>query len=457
MGRNNDNSETLWLVMARTCNLACDYCYQGGDHSAQRVHGLGLETLMSKAVLDKALPWAIEWTGHGRGNGRAEGLAKQLGSSPPPPPGGKLKVALYGGEPLLASPLIREIVPEWKAAFKAAGKEITFSATTNGTLLNESMRAFFKEQDVGILLSLDGPEERHNASRPKVGGGPSWADIDPVSILKWRGPRLEIAWQLDPRHYFEADDIDRMLALGFKNQNYNLNWLEPWPDEARLRLQDFAKRAARRMSEGKLASYWHGRYMRAGTEQRMTQPCGLATHMLALTPEGYLYPSQEMAFTAFEPERAKGTAEHYRVGDVGNDPVLDQEALTRVGQIQTKDMKPPPPYDCDDCVAKATSIGGCHCRYIGQKPDDPSYRYDVPVGYCQSMRAMITGLMQGYWVERKLTPPTEATPVQKVKGALARHIGAQQAVKPNSHQPKPAPAPGPSFERIPDVVHIKVG
>jgi sulfatase maturation enzyme AslB (radical SAM superfamily) len=403
-----DQSETLWWVLARTCNLACDYCYQGGNHSAQRVHSLGLKTLMSKAVLDQALPWAIEWTTR------------------------RLKISLYGGEPLLNWPLVRQAVPEWKEAFAAAGKEVTFGATTNGTLLKPEVREFFDAHDIGVLLSLDGPQERHDSSRPKVGGGPSWQDVDPVALLAWR-PHLEIAWQLDPRHYFDPDDIDRMLELGFKRQNYNLNWLEPWPAEARLRLMEFGKRAARRMAQGKLLSYWQGKYDKAGTGQRMQQPCGLGTRMLALTPEGLLYPSQEMAFTAFEPERAPGTAEHYCVGDVAKTPVLDAEALRRVGQIQTKDMRPPPPFDCSDCVAEAASIGGCHCRYIGQDGIDPANRYDVPEGYCQSQRAMITGMMQGFWVEKKLRPARLEPAAVPVK--LERRPIAQ----------------------IPDVVHIKVG
>jgi len=335
---------------------------------------------MSTSVADKALPWAIEWT------------QRELG------------INFYGGEPLLGWPLIRHVVPHWKDEFERAGKSVRFSITTNGSLLKQNVRDFFDMYQIGMLLSLDGPKELHDESRPMVGGAGSWDKINPEELLAWR-PNLETAWQLDPSKPWHEDDIDEMLELGFKRINFNLNWLVDWPEKDQLRLMRFGKRVARLVSQGKMMCNWKEKYEKAGiVDAKMEAPCGLGTHMLALTPEGYLYPSQEMAFTAFEEHRAAGTAEHYRVGDLKCDPVLDQVALDRVGGIKTRDMKPPPPYSCDDCVATSISIGGCHCRYIGQIPDDPSYRYDVPAGYCQSMRAFVTGLMQGFWIERDLRP-----------------------------------------------------
>jgi uncharacterized protein len=381
---------------------------------------------MPKSVLDKALPWALRWTDD------------------------ELGVTLYGGEPLLAWPLIRAAVPEWREAFRAAKKRVRFSATTNGALLRPEVRTFFDAHDVGLLLSLDGPKRCHDTSRVLRDGSGTWDMIDPPSVLRWR-PNVEIAWTLDPGGTWDEDAIDEMLALGFKIQNYNINWLVDWSEKDQLRLQRFFKRAARRMAQGKMKSYWQGKYEAAGMKDaKMERPCGLATGMLALTPEGYIYPSQEMAFTVFEPGRAAGTADYYRVGDVAKTPVLDPFALARVGILKTGDMKPKPEFSCEDCVAKAACIGSCHCRLVGSEgfdarggilpSEDPSRRTDVPRGYCQSLRSAMTGIIQGMWVERE-TGPRQRWEEKSV----------QPVVGPPCHTP---PSPPEKLQTIPEFMPL---
>jgi sulfatase maturation enzyme AslB (radical SAM superfamily) len=384
-------AKSLWWVTTRLCQLACPSCYQGADHAGARVDSLGLTRFMPKSVLDKALPWALQWAGD------------------------ELQITLYGGEPLLAWPLIRAAVPEWIAAFEAAGKKVRFSCTTNGALLRkQEIRDFFDRYKIGLLFSLDGTKRTHDTQRVLRDGSGTWDLIDPVSIIKWR-PETEIAWTLSAGMDFRPDDIDELLALGFKKQNYNINWLTDWSAEEQLKLQRFFKRAGRLMAQGKLESYWKGKYIKAGTsDKKMEKPCGLATGMLALTPEGYIYGSQELAFTVFEPERAKGTAEYYRVGNVAAKPVLDPFALARVGILKTADMKPKPEFSCEDCVAKSACIGSCHCRLVGSEgfdanagilpSEDPGRRTDVPRGYCQSLRSAMFGLIGGFWIERDCGP-----------------------------------------------------
>lgn len=384
--------KTLWLITARNCNFGCPYCYQSIGHTNSQLVGAGLTGMMSKSVADRGLRWALDWADD------------------------ETRVTLYGGEPLLAWPLIRAVVPEWREAFAARGKGVTFSATTNGMAFRRSeVREFFDEQRMGFLLSLDGPKRLHDRSRVLLDGKTgTWDVLDPPSILRWR-PDMEIAWTLNDGDDFEPRDVDELRALGFRRQNYNLNFLTDWTPENQLRLQRFFKHVGRLVARGELQTNWHQKYIKAGTvDQRMERPCGVGSSMLALTPEGWLYTSQELAWTVFAPERAPGTAEYYRVGDVSRQPVLDPMALARVGLLKTVDMKPKPEFSCDDCVARSASIGGCHCRYAGSAGysadgsiiagDDPARRTDVPRGYCQSMRAALTGFMMGMWIERRLRP-----------------------------------------------------
>jgi len=386
---------SLWLVLRRDCNLACGYCYQtDANPSAHLKIVPGLKRAMERDVWERGAHWAAGW----------------------PHDKSPLSVCLYGGEPLMAFQEIKELVPYWNLHFmKERGRAIRWSVTTNGVLLFPPVREFMDRYGINMLLSLDGPKHLHDRTRIRHDGRGSWDQINPAEILRWR-PNAEIAWQLDPATRVEPRDLDEMIEIGFRNINFNINWLATWDAEARSWLAYFFRHVGRRSMRGEFSTNWTSRYNRAmtGTE-KMAQPCGLGTGMLALTPEGWLYPSQEMAFSVFDPSRDPGTADWYRVGDIRKDPVLDVEAQRRVGGIKTSDMRVTAEgYSCGNCIAKADCIGGCHCRYVGQKIGDPSYRYDVAAGHCQSLVAVHTGLLQAAAIEkriRQVEPEKKEAPV----------------------------------------------
>jgi uncharacterized protein len=53
---------------------------------------------------------------------------------------------------------------------RTAGKSVDFSLTTNATLLNEELIAYFDEHRFGISVSIDGPRAVHDRNRRTVGG-----------------------------------------------------------------------------------------------------------------------------------------------------------------------------------------------------------------------------------------------------------------------------------------------
>lgn len=332
-----------------------------------------------------------------------------------------LRVNLYGGEPLMAFRELQELVPWWNLHFmREHGRTINWSITTNGALLFPPVREFLDRYGVGMLLSLDGPKHLHDRTRIRHDGRGSWDLINPPELLRWR-PDLEIAWQLDPATKVVPADLDELMDLGFRKINFNINWLATWDVESREWLAYFFRHVGRRIFRKELGSNWSSRFTRAMTvDSKMEQPCGTGSGMLALTPEGWLYPSQEMAFSVFDPSRDPGTADWYRVGDVRKTPVLDREAQARVGGIKTSDMRVTAAgYGCGNCIAKSDCIGGCHCRYVGQRLGDPSYRYDIAEGHCQSLVAAHTGLLQAAAIERHIRPVDWKPPAVKQDAAPA--------------------------------------
>jgi uncharacterized protein len=82
-------------------------------------------------------------------------------------PSPALKIEFQGGEPLLNFSLIQHIVREAKRL--SAGKQLAFVIATNLALVNREMLAFCYDHDINISTSLDGPQDLHNANRPRPG------------------------------------------------------------------------------------------------------------------------------------------------------------------------------------------------------------------------------------------------------------------------------------------------
>lgn len=359
---------TLWLVVTRLCQFACAGCYQGA-HSHHRCEDLGLTRTMSDRIMGATLEWASSW-----GNDN-------------------LRVNWYGGEPLLTYPFMRHWVPLWAHAFPK-GKQ---SVTTNGQLLTPKVRDFLDEWHMGVLLSLDGPRERHNRSRVDATGAGTWDRIPIREILKWR-PGIEIAWKLSPKIWAFPSHLDEMLAWGFRNINFNIDWIGgagSWTPTELGWLHTVFRHVGRLGARGVLSSNWLGKLDKVlRNKPRPGQPCGTGRAMLAATPEGWLYPSQEMAFMALEPDRLPGTALRYRVGDVLEDPVIDDEHLKSTAAIYTDQLIPGPGHNCDTCIGAAACVGGCHCRHVGQ-----INRHGIPEDHCTTMKAAISGILEGTVME----------------------------------------------------------
>jgi uncharacterized protein len=86
-------------------------------------------------------------------------------------------IAWQGGEPtLMGLDFFRHAV-ELVEKHKRACQRVTYSLQTNGILLDRTWCAFFKEHDFLIGLSLDGPQEMHDAFRLDMGGQGTYQQV----------------------------------------------------------------------------------------------------------------------------------------------------------------------------------------------------------------------------------------------------------------------------------------
>ncbi|MCP4417403.1 MAG: radical SAM protein, partial [Chloroflexi bacterium] len=82
-----------------------------------------------------------------------------------------------GGEPTLIGLDFFQRAIEYQQKYARPGMKIQNSLQTNGTLLDEEWCRFFKKHDFLIGLSIDGPQELHDAYRVNKGGAGSFEQV----------------------------------------------------------------------------------------------------------------------------------------------------------------------------------------------------------------------------------------------------------------------------------------
>ena len=132
----------ITLEMTEKCNLRCGYCIYNEDYTDNRnfsTSDINQETI--KAAIDM--------------------LYEHSGEN--------VSVCFYGGEPLLKFDLIKYAVEYSQKVMK--NKQLSFSVTTNLTLLTKEMAEFFASTDgFSVLCSIDGPEYIQNQYRKYPNG-----------------------------------------------------------------------------------------------------------------------------------------------------------------------------------------------------------------------------------------------------------------------------------------------
>ena len=180
----------MLLGLTDNCNLACSYCF---------VKQKPLE--MTYEIAEKSVEWL---------------LSNHSNDSTP-------LVTFFGGEPLLKyDDIIVPIVEKYK-------EKITFSITTNGTLLDEDKVDFFFKNNVGILLSFDGVKEVQNTQRvgKEINSFDTVRDNIPYLLLRFPNTTMRMTLtKLAIPHLY--DTILLAEEFGFKNITFCPNAYEDW-------------------------------------------------------------------------------------------------------------------------------------------------------------------------------------------------------------------------------------
>jgi uncharacterized protein len=325
---------TLCVNVSQACNLRCRYCFAGDGTFGRPPALMSVET--AKQTVDFFL--------------RHSGKYKDL------------SLCFFGGEPLLNFNTIQQTVDYAEQQAKDFDKIFRFNITTNGTLLSAPVRRFLAAHRFGVIVSIDGSADVHDAMRPFVNGQGSYDTIrGHLDAFRKELRPNEVAWTLRATfsryHLHFADQAFHLASLGFKDIS-----VEPcasddpdlgisWVNLPALKAQytDFAKRYLEAIRAGQRFSFFHFRVMLEQTKrgtQRLMQ-CGAGLGYLAVSASGELYPCHRLV-----------GQEQYEIGSV-HEGIMHPERreLFASAHVNSKSL-------CRQCWARYICGGGCHACAI---------------------------------------------------------------------------------------------
>lgn len=140
---------TLVKPVGSRCNLDCSYCYY---LDKAKFYGKG-PSVMDPELLETYIRQYI-----------------QANDVP------QITFCWHGGEPLLAGTDYYRRAIMLQNKYKG-DREIINTMQTNGTLVTQEWCAFWKENNFLIGISIDGPQDIHDAYRIGKGGDPTWEKV----------------------------------------------------------------------------------------------------------------------------------------------------------------------------------------------------------------------------------------------------------------------------------------
>lgn len=325
----------LSLAIAQKCNLGCTYCY------AQQGEFGGPATNMSQEAADAAVDLLLD---------KAEA-------------GARLNLAFLGGEPLVNRKILQATTRRAARLAAQRGLDLTFSITTNGTLVKKEDGDFFEEYGFAVTASLDGPQAMHDLLRPYRGGRGSYD-----KILRNLAPLLTIQKRMQvsarvtvtPSNLDLLETLNTFVQLGFHSVGFSpmlsspngKGEMQPGDLETMLgQMIECGREFERQMAAGRRYPFANMvnamREIAKGTHR--PYPCGAGAGYMGVSADGEL------------------SACHRFVGDsaggMGNlETGIDNERQNQwLAKRHVHNQEP-----CQSCWARYLCGGGCHHETINR-------------------------------------------------------------------------------------------
>ena len=334
--------ESIDLEITTNCNMACSYCYASIDKK-DLVRGD-----MSNETIEQVLDLIVKY-------GYPKAVQGEKGMNKKP-----TIVTFYGGEPLLAFERIKYFVER----SKERGMELSFSALSNGTIANEEMVKWFKDNKIWVQRSLDGCPEAQEKYRPNSikkyeEATKIWKDFESSRRMTVQPEFAKLL--IKSLRYFESQGFCRGLS---PMPNFYIEWTEEQMQDFEKSLWQLGEYYIKCWNEGRpFYCYYFSREMifRFLEPHKTYWGCGGARGLHCITWDGQITICHR--FSREKPESVFYFGTIKEVLD-GNAKGYGEEVLKKASMHEAglrKDWAD----KCKDCIAQYSCEKGCmHTNFI---------------------------------------------------------------------------------------------
>ncbi|MDD4565188.1 MAG: thioether cross-link-forming SCIFF peptide maturase [Eubacteriales bacterium] len=329
--------KAMCLHVAHDCNMTCKYCFGGqGAFDGQR-------SLLSLETGKKAIDFLLEHSGSRR----------------------NLEIDFFGGEPLMNFNVVKELVVYGREAEKPLGKNIRFTITTNGLLLDDSKADFINAKMDNVILSIDGRPEVNDNMRQTVNGRGTYDIIMEkyLSFVKKRKGAYYVRGTFTRENLDFSEDVRHLAEIGFKNISIEPVVTDPLRSYA---LQDEDKETIFKeydkltdiyleyANKGEKFEFFHFNIdlNQGPCVVKRVSGCGAGTEYVAVSPEGDIYPCHQFVGNVA-----------FKLGNI-NDVHFENRLYDEFNRAHIYNKE-----KCRDCWAKFYCSGGCHANAFHMNHD----------------------------------------------------------------------------------------
>jgi uncharacterized protein len=321
--------KAMCLHVAHDCDMRCGYCFAGtGKFGGER-------SLMPAEVGRAALDLLFSISGEVR----------------------HLDVDFFGGEPLLNMEAVQSIVAHGRRLANMTGKILKFTLTTNAMRLDTRVGEFLNENDIAVVLSLDGRPETHDPVRKTASGGPTFSQVaaNCAAFVRTRPDgEYYVRGTYTHRNPDFAQDVLFLADMGFSSISFEPVVVSADSvyalDERDLpcvfeSYETLVREIRARRERGGGFRFFHFDLDVAHGPclAKRLSGCGAGREYLAVTPDGILYPCHQFV-----------GREGFVMGDVWSG-ITQPEVGEAFGDAHIY-AKPA----CATCWARFLCSGGCH-------------------------------------------------------------------------------------------------
>ena len=344
------------LEVTQTCNLKCRYCnFASGDNKLNRSHkNISMDITTAKVAIDFAIMHGMD--------------------SP------SLLISFYGGEPFLNFQLIKETASYTREIPPA--KRISFSMTSNLTIMNEEIAHFLIDNQVDLLVSLDGPESIHDSHRrfQSNGEGTFKTVFDNLLYLRNQSESYfnsRVSFNAVQLPFEDSGTIKEFFsqvlkcnAEQYRIVNADLSYIDYWQKEGDSSHQEIDPEFQTALqNQGRVESL----YYKAGQ-------CTPGVNRVFVNTVGDLFPCEKM-----------NTSNSFgKIGSIFTG--YDENALTRLSNLSNTIGR----GNCRNCWAiRLCSICAGNCDCDGQNIEEYGHQY------CNMKKKMILSQLTRFVEENK--------------------------------------------------------